>query len=128
MQSYSAYCVRVAVALLVATIPAVSELTSSEGLLIDRCWTGTKMDSSVTVVYHSDHTLRIQQVAVGHTFSGTGTWRLVGNKLSKRYELRMDGSSLPPETRGEVKTIRQLTPQKLVTDWYSYEREHGNCI
>ena len=57
MQSYSAYCVRVAVA-----FPAFSELTSSEGLLIDRCWTGTKMDSSVTVVYHSDHTLRTQQV------------------------------------------------------------------
>jgi hypothetical protein len=127
MQSYSGYCMCVAAALLVSTIPAFSGLTSSEVLLIDRCWTGTQMDSIRTVVYRRDHTLRIQELAVGTTFSGTGTWQLVGRKLSKRYKLRMDGSFLPPWSHSEVETIRELTTKKLVTDWYSYDRADGNC-
>src|SRR5262245_2163241 len=99
-----------------------------ETTLVDRCWTGTHFDRSVTVIYARNHTFRVREYAVGAIFTGEGTWRLVGRKLLKQYDERMEHSSLPPRRRVEIEVIRDLTEEKLVTDWYTYQREHGKCI
>jgi hypothetical protein len=85
-----------------------------ETTLVDRCWSGTNFDSIATVIYARDHTFRIREYAMGATFTGTGTWRLVGRKLLKQYNEGMEHSSLPPRRREEIEVIRGEVGHRLV--------------
>jgi len=114
--------------LMLTTSVAGVQASDLETALVDRCWSGENFDSTSTVIYARDHTFRIREYGVGAVFTGKGTWRVVGRKLLKQYDLRMEGSTLPPQRHMQIEVIRELTGEKLVTDWYTYHREHGKCI